>query len=182
MTASVTMRMWRSMSCAFWGPDPRHGAEPREQSYADGTSPAEKGCRAASAPRRFAPAVLVDLPSNRSSSEDFTALGEPPKVCTRQWPAQPGREWHPGPTGMRRWAPRPSLPVGATGARSFSHHLVSVHTLRSFEFDSASEQRIHPIVRHLVVAAPHVLPEVVLISPPADHQHLGRVTVGSPHL
>jgi len=30
MTASATMRMWRSMSCAFWRPDPRHGDEPRE--------------------------------------------------------------------------------------------------------------------------------------------------------
>jgi len=33
------MRMWRSMSCAFWRPGPRHGAEPREPSYADWRSP-----------------------------------------------------------------------------------------------------------------------------------------------
>src|SRR5664279_6479471 len=32
--------------------------------------PAETGCRAASAPRRFAPAVRVGLPSNRSLGED----------------------------------------------------------------------------------------------------------------
>jgi len=53
MTASVTMRMWRSMSCASWRPDPRH-------------------------PRRFAPAVRVGLPS-RSLSEDFNGLGRTPE-------------------------------------------------------------------------------------------------------
>jgi len=63
----------------FWRPDPRHGAEPREPSYADWTSPAETGCRAASAPRHFAPAVRVGLPSTESLSGDFTALGEPPE-------------------------------------------------------------------------------------------------------
>jgi hypothetical protein len=52
-------------------------------SYADWRSPAETGCRAAAAPRRFAPAVRVGLPSNRSLSEDFTALGEPANVCRR---------------------------------------------------------------------------------------------------
>jgi hypothetical protein len=69
----------RSMSCAFWRPDPRHGAEPREPSYADWRSPAETGCRAASAPRRFAPAVRVGLPTNRSLSEDFNGLGRTPE-------------------------------------------------------------------------------------------------------
>jgi len=85
MTASVTMRMWRSMSCASWRPDPRHGAEPREPSYADWRSPAETGCRAASAPRRTLRAcgagrlALEQIPSARTP----TALGEPPNVCTR---------------------------------------------------------------------------------------------------
>jgi hypothetical protein len=54
-------------------------ATSRESHYADWTSPAETGCRAASAPRRFAPAVRVGLPSNRSISEDFNALGDPPE-------------------------------------------------------------------------------------------------------
>ena len=46
-------------------------------------TPAGTGCRAASAPRRFAPAVRVGLPSNRSPQQGTLTAGEPPNVCTR---------------------------------------------------------------------------------------------------
>jgi len=58
-------------------------APSRESRYADWTSSAETGCRAASAPRRFAPAVRVGLPANRSLSNDFNGLGRTPNVCKR---------------------------------------------------------------------------------------------------
>ena len=44
---------------------------------------AETGGRAGSAPRRFAPAVRVGLPANRSLSNDFNGLGRTPNVCKR---------------------------------------------------------------------------------------------------
>ena len=75
----------RSMSCAFWRPDPRHGAEPREPSYADWRSPAGTGCRAASAPRQFAPVVRVGLPSTDPSAGTSRPWANPPNVCTRIW-------------------------------------------------------------------------------------------------
>jgi len=71
------------MSCASWRPDPRHGAEPREPSDADWTSPAETGCRAASAPRRFAPAVRVGLPSNKSPQRGLQRPWANPRTCAR---------------------------------------------------------------------------------------------------
>jgi hypothetical protein len=73
---------WRSMSCAFWRPDPRHGAEPREPSYADWRSSAEAGCRAASAPRRFAPAVRVGMPSTDPSARTSRPWANP-RTCAR---------------------------------------------------------------------------------------------------
>jgi len=59
-------------------PSPGCGAAP-----VPAATPAETGCRAASAPWRFAPAVRVGLPLNRSPSKASTALGVPPEVCTR---------------------------------------------------------------------------------------------------
>ena len=60
---------------AAWPLDPGAMAPSRESRLTPRRSPAEMGCRAASVPRRFAPAVRVGLPSNRSLSEDFNGLG-----------------------------------------------------------------------------------------------------------
>ena len=75
MTASETMRMWHSVSSAFWRPDPRRGAEPREPSYADET-PCRDGL-----PRRFRVLDASRLrcgsacPRTESGSEVFHGLG-----------------------------------------------------------------------------------------------------------
>ena len=53
------MRTWRSTSCASWRPDPRHGAEPREPSYADCTRPQR---------RAAAPLPLLDASRLRCGS------------------------------------------------------------------------------------------------------------------
>jgi len=83
MTASVTMRMGRSTSCVSWRPDPRHGAEPREPSYADWTRPQR---------RAAAPLPLLDAsrlrcgsacPRTDPSARYFNGLGRTPNVCTR---------------------------------------------------------------------------------------------------
>ena len=82
MTPSVTMRMWHSVSSAFWRPDPRRGAEPREPSYADWT-PRRDGL-----PRRFR---LLDASRLRCGSacprtDPSARLQRPwanPNVCTR---------------------------------------------------------------------------------------------------
>jgi len=83
MTASVTMQMWHAISSAFWRPDPRGAAEPREPSYA----------RLDTSQRRAAaPLLLLDAsrlrcgsacPGTDPSARTSTALGEPPNVCTR---------------------------------------------------------------------------------------------------
>ena len=83
MTASVTMRMWRSTSCASWRPDPRHGSEAARAVSRRLDTPAETGCRAASAPRRFAPAVRVGLPSNRSPQRGLQRPWANPRTCAR---------------------------------------------------------------------------------------------------
>src|SRR5664279_1716231 len=84
MTASVTMRMWRSMSCAFWRPDPCHAAEPREPLRRLDIA------RRDELPRRFRSSTLracgaggLALEQVPSSARTSTALGEPPNVCTR---------------------------------------------------------------------------------------------------
>jgi len=82
------------MSCASWRPDPRHGAEPREPSDADWTSPAETGCRAASAPLRAASRLRCGsaCPRTNPLSEDFNGLGRTPErahadvVASRGYP------------------------------------------------------------------------------------------------
>src|SRR5664280_2198920 len=75
--------MWRSMSCAFWRPDPRHGAEPREPSYPTGDRPQR---------RATAPLPLLDasrlrcgsgLPSNRYPQRGLHGLGRTPRTCAR---------------------------------------------------------------------------------------------------
>jgi hypothetical protein len=82
MTASATMRMWRSMSWASWRPGPRHGAEPRGR-----PSPRRPPTKTTAAPLPLLDASRlrcgVGLPSNRSLSEGFTAVGVPPHVCTQ---------------------------------------------------------------------------------------------------
>ena len=82
MTASVTVRMWRSVSWARWRPDPRHGAEPREP------PDAEENPRREGLPRRFRSSTLRAcgagrLALERSLSEDFMVFGVTPNVCTR---------------------------------------------------------------------------------------------------
>jgi len=77
------MQMWHAISSAFWRPDPRGAAEPREPSYA----------RLDTSQRRAAaPLLLLDAsrlrcgsacPGTDPSARTSTALGEPPNVCTR---------------------------------------------------------------------------------------------------
>src|SRR5450755_727898 len=83
MTASVTMRMWRSTSCASWRPDQRHGGEPREPSYADWTHPQR---------RAAAPLPLLDASRLRCgsaclrtspSARDFQRPWANPSACVR---------------------------------------------------------------------------------------------------
>src|SRR5664279_1330755 len=62
VTASVTMRMWRSMSCAFWRPDPRHGVEPREPLRRLNIA------RRDGLPRRFRSSTLRACPAGRRRS------------------------------------------------------------------------------------------------------------------
>ena len=82
MTASVTMRMWHSVSSAFWRPDPRRIAEPREPSYAD-----ETPCRDR-LPRRFRSSTLRACGAGRLALEQIRQRGLPrpwvnPRMCAR---------------------------------------------------------------------------------------------------
>src|SRR5664279_500190 len=83
MTASVTMRMWRSMSCAFWRPDPRHGDEPREPLRRLDIA------RRDGLPRRFRSSTLRACGAGRlaleqnPSARDFNGLGRTPRTCAR---------------------------------------------------------------------------------------------------
>ena len=70
------------MSCAFWRPDPRHGAEPREPLRRPDIARRD-GLPRRLRSRRFAPAVRVGLPSNRSPSEDFNGPWANPRTCAR---------------------------------------------------------------------------------------------------
>jgi len=74
--------MWRgamariSMSCAFW--------RAARAVLPHWRSPAETGCRAASAPRRFATAVRVGLALEQiPSARPSRPWANPPNVCTR---------------------------------------------------------------------------------------------------
>ena len=76
------MRMRRSMLCAFWRPDPRHGAEPREPSYAE-----EIACRDG-LPRRFRSSTLRAYGAGRLALEQIPQRGlqRPwayPRTCAR---------------------------------------------------------------------------------------------------
>ena len=80
MTASVTMRMWHSVSPAFWRPDPRRDAEPREPSYVDKTP-----CRDR-LPRRLRSSPLRACGAGRLALEQIRQRGLPrpwvnPRTC-----------------------------------------------------------------------------------------------------
>ena len=82
MTASVTMRMWRSMSCAFWRPDPRHGAEPREPLRRLDIA------RRDGLPRRFRSSTLRACGAGRLALEQIPQRGlqrpwANPRTCAR---------------------------------------------------------------------------------------------------